>query len=469
MTDPTTPGPAHPPERPGRGSRPARGGRRRTPDYVCRACGATTVGWAGRCPACNEWATVEPVVAGGGAPAPVRSLASVAADPVFPAPSGVDEVDRVLGGGLVPGAVVLLGGEPGIGKSTLTLQLGLAVGATGAGVLVVAGEEAPAQIAARAARIGPIPPTLTVIDSVALAEISGAIPAERPQLAIVDSIQMVRHGELDGPAGSVAQVKAATEALAEVAQRTGATVILVGHLTKDGSLAGPKAVEHLVDTVLLFEGERSGELRFLRCAKHRHGPTTELGLFEMTGLGLQAVTDPSRRFLGDRCCDMSGSVVVPTLDGARPLLVELQALAVAAPPPAGGITAQGLDRSRLTMIAAVLTRRAGRSLAQHELFLSATAGVTVTEPGADLALAVAIDSALTDVAVPPDLVVCGELGLGGEVRSVARLEPRLHEAYRLGFRTAVVPLSAPDGPTGLRVIRCGTVVEALDAARRAAR
>lgn len=437
-------------------------------EFVCRECGARSAGWAGKCPGCAAWASVEEVVvpARGRMPArptpAVRSLAEIGSEEAtVPAPTGVDEVDRVLGGGLVPGGVGLLGGEPGIGKSTLTLQLAMAVAGRGASVLIVAGEEAPSQIAARAERLGPVPPALSVIDDVAVDAIVAAVDGLKPQLVVVDSIQTVRVDELDGTPGSVAQLRAAAERLATAAKRSSSSMIMVGHLTKDGSLAGPKAIEHLVDTVLLFSGDRSGELRYLRPVKHRFGSTAELGLFEMTPAGLAAVSDPSGRFLTDRQPGLPGSVVIPTLEGRRPILVEVQALTVDAGPGGGRTTVQGVDRHRLAMVSAVLGRRAGRALGRHEVFVSSTGGAAVTEPGADLAIAVALSSSLDDRPVAPDMVACGEIGLGGEVRSVPQLELRLQEAFRLGFRSAVVPASAPPGPTGMRLYRCATVSDAL--------
>jgi DNA repair protein RadA/Sms len=403
------------------------------------------------------------------APPSVTGLAEVDADATVPAPTGVDEVDRVLGGGLVAGGVSLLGGEPGIGKSTLTLQLSAAVAGQGGAVLVVAGEEAPAQIASRARRLGPVPASLSVIDDVSVDVIVAAIRQVRPQLVVVDSIQTVRVDDVDGAPGSVGQLRAATQRLATAAKSARASMILVGHLTKDGALAGPKTIEHLVDTVLVFSGDRSGELRYLRPVKHRYGSTTELGLFDMAPDGLRAVSDPSGRFLTDRQVGLPGSVVVPTLEGRRPILVEVQALTVDVAPLGGSVTVQGIDRRRLAMVSAVLGRRAGRPLARNDVFVSATGGAVVTEPGADLAVAVALSSSLTDRPVAPDVVACGEIGLGGEIRSVPQLDIRLQEAYRLGFRTAVVPASAPPGPTGMRLVRSATLSDALTGCWRRAR
>jgi len=440
--------------------------------YRCRSCGASPTTWAGQCPACNEWATVEEVTgaearmvalagSGGAGGASVRALADVGTGAVFPAPTGVDEIDRVLGGGLTPGSVSLLGGEPGVGKSTLTLQLAVSVAAQGASVLLVAGEEAPAQVAARAARLGPLPPTLAVLDDTSVPAVVAALEAVRPQVAIVDSIQMVRADDVDGPPGSVSQLKASTEALIAAAKQLGVSVILVGHLTKDGSLAGPRVIEHLVDTVLTFEGDRAGQLRYLRTVKHRFGPTTEVGLFEMTGGGLAAVADPAGRFLADRQAGLAGSVVVPVLEGRRPILVEVQALAVEVSNPPGRVAVQGVDSRRLAMLSAVMVRRMGIPVNRQDVFVSCAGGAVAKEPGADLGLVLALASSMLNRPLPPDLVVCGEVGLGGELRAVPQLDLRLQEAYRLGFRSAVVPSSAGRGPTGMALTRAATVADAV--------
>ena len=370
----------------------------------------------------------------------------------------------MLGGGLVPGSVTLLGGEPGIGKSTLTLQLAMAVAEHGAGVLLVAGEEAPSQIAARAARLGPVPESLLVIDKTSVVDLVEAIDKTQPQVAIVDSIQTVRDDDLDGAPGSVVQLKAVTERLVSVAKHRGVSLILIGHLTKDGSLAGPKVIEHMVDTVLSFSGDAAGQLRFLRAVKHRFGPTTEVGIFEMAAGGLSEVADPSHRFLTDRVPGIPGSVVVPSLDGRRPVMVEIQALVVETN-GSGAVASQGVESRRVAMVTAVLARRGGLPLRGHDVFVSAAGGAKMAEPGGDLAIALALASAVTDQPVAPEVVGLAEIGLGGELRSVPQLELRLQEAYRLGFRTALVPKSAPDGPTGMHLIRStclhGALAEAI--------
>lgn len=442
--------------------------------HVCRECGAEHPTWTGRCPACGEWATVSEVAQASSAgrgrrgvgsvgTAGARPLAAVATDPALPFPVGVDEVDRVLGGGLTPGSVTLLAGEPGIGKSTLTLQVGRSVAAAGGTVVLVAGEEAPSQVAARAARLGSVPPSLLVIDDCSVEAVAGIMEAERPQLVIVDSIQTLHDPELDGAQGSVGQVKAVAARLVTEAKRTGVSVLLIGHVTKEGAIAGPRVLEHVVDTVLSFDGERHGELRFLRSVKHRFGPTDEVGIFDMTATGLRAVPDPSTRYLQDRRPGLAGSVVVPVLSGRRPVLVEVQALAVDAGPRPGQLTTQGVDGRRAALLAAVLSSRAGYWVGGYDVFLSAAGGATVDEPAADLGLALAMASAIDGQPVAPDVVLCGEVGLGGEIRSVPLLEQRMQESYRMGFRTALAPGSTPEGPTGLRILRHEDIAAALGA------
>ncbi len=464
--------------------------------HVCRECGAEYPSWTGRCQSCHAWASVGEVAqvsafghdaghraggvhgvhgvqggqgggrAGGTGPGgsgdPV-ALGAVELDMALPFPVGVDEIDRVLGGGLTPGSITLLAGEPGVGKSTLTLQIAMSIAAARSSVLLVAGEEAPTQVAARAARLGPIPDTLTVIDDPCTDVVVSAMRSRAPQLVIVDSVQTLQDPDVDSAPGSVAQVKAVAGRLVAEAKRSGVSVLLIGHVTKEGSIAGPRVLEHMVDTVLSFDGERHSELRFLRATKHRFGPTNEIGIFDMTADGLAAVPDPSTRYLQDRQPGLAGSVVVPTLSGRRPVLVEVQALAVAAGDRPGQTTVQGVDARRVAMVAAVLASRAGYRVQGFDLFLSAAGGATVDEPAADLALALAIASAIDGQPVAPDVVICGEIGLGGELRSIPLLEQRLQESYRMGFRTALAPGSAPPGPTGLRILREATLSGALAA------
>lgn len=400
---------------------------------------------------------------------PRSTMAARAVDPLagfdgstsVPNPVGLVEVDRVLGGGLVAGSVTLLSGEPGVGKSTLTLQIACSVASTGAGVLLVTGEEAPSQVAARAARLGSVPPSLMVLDDTTVETIVSTLAEERPAVAVIDSIQTLRVAALDASPGSVTQVREAAARLVAVAKSTDTSLIIIGHVTKDGALAGPRLLEHVVDTVLSFTGDRHHDIRFLRAVKHRFGPTTDVGLFEMTGLGLEAIADPSGRFLADRRLDTAGSIVVPALDGHRPVLVEVQALASPHGERPAAVQTEGLSVSRVKLVCAVLEQRAGVSTFGQQVFTSVAGGASVVEPGADLGIALAVVSAIADRPFPAGLVACGELGLSGEVRSVPQMERRLAEAHRLGFREAIVPTSAAEGPAGMRLIRVGTIADAV--------
>lgn len=433
--------------------------------FVCTACGAEAPAWTGRCSACDGWATVEEQ-ASVAAPRSAASAATVPLDSFsgagsVPLPTGVDEVDRVLGGGLVPGSVTLISGEPGIGKSTLTLQVALSVAGSGAAVVLVTGEEAPTQVAARAARLGVLPDTLVVLDHTEVEAIAGVFSTDKPQLVVVDSVQTLRSHGIDAAPGSVSQVRESAGKLVALAKRHQVTVLLVGHVTKDGSLAGPRLLEHVVDTVLSFDGDRASELRFLRSAKHRFGPTTEVGLFEMSSDGLSAVADPSQRFLADRPQTASGSVVVPVLDGHRPVLVELQALVAQCHDQPAAVTANGIPASRLKLVLAVLEQRAGERLAGQDVFASIAGGGKTDDPGVDLALALALWSSRADRPLGDDILACGEIGLTGELRAPEQLDRRLQEAYRMGFRRAIVPSSTVGGPTGLELIRCPSLGAAL--------
>jgi DNA repair protein RadA/Sms len=440
--------------------------------FRCQECGTATPRWGGRCHGCGAWNTLveeaeRPVAAAGVPPlapsAPPMPIGEVDTDEWEAAPTGIAEVDRVLGGGLVPGSVTVLGGEPGIGKSTLLLQVlaGLATG--GARGLLVSAEESRPQVRLRAERLGAVRPNIWLAAETSLTAITGFVDEIKPDVLVVDSIQTVFDPELTSAPGSVGQVRECAAALVRLAKDRGLTVVLVGHVTKDGALAGPRVLEHLVDTVLSFEGDAHHALRLLRAVKHRFGPTGELGLFEMVEAGLREVADPSALLLGDRRANESGSVVASTVDGHRPLLVELQALmgteSETNPNPRRYV--QGLDLARVALLLAVLQRRCGIKFSNIEVYASAVGGVRVTEPGADLALALALASAKRDVAIPEDLVACAEVGLAGELRQVAQTPRRLAEAARLGFTRAIVPTSAGLGPNGLQLLRASTLAEAL--------
>ena len=391
-------------------------------------------------------------------------IAEVGSDAHGVVPVGLPELDRVLGGGLVPGSVTLLGGEPGVGKSTLLLQAAAALAAGGRRVLYLTAEESPEQVRRRAERLGALRPKLLVAATGDLPGLLGQVDHARPEVLVVDSIQTVHDPDVASAPGSVAQVRQCASALVEVARDRAMATVLVGHVTKDGSLAGPRVLEHLVDTVLSFEGDRHHALRLLRAVKHRHGSTAELGVLEMGAEGLVPVDDPSGLFLADRQPGVSGSVVVATVEGHRPLLVELQALAAPSTLPAPRRSAEGVDGGRLGMVLAVLGVRAGIAVAGLDVYALAVGGARVVEPGADLGLALAVASSATGVPVAAGTVALGEIGLGGELRQVVQAEVRLREAARLGFERAVVPATtvAPV-PAGLELVRVASLVEAIEA------
>ena len=438
--------------------------------YRCADCGAEGPQWTGRCGGCGAWNTIVEERARPASPArapgltaPSRALpiAEVESEGWEPRPVGIGELDRVLGGGLVAGSVTLLGGEPGIGKSTLLLQALASLGSQGTTCLLACGEESAQQVRLRAARLGALAPKLWLVAETELPAILAHADAIAPDVVVVDSIQTVFDPELASAPGSVAQIRECAHRLVRAAKDAGRATILVGHVTKDGALAGPRVLEHVVDTVLSFEGERHHALRLLRAVKHRFGSTSELGLFEMTDQGMIGVPDPGRLFLSDRQDQAPGSVVVPTLEGHRPLLVELQGLVAKSPVNMPRRSAQGLDTGRLAMIAAVLEERLGVPLSGADIYALAVGGVRVVEPGADLALALALLSSVTHTALPADLVACGEVGLCGELRQVSQTGRRLAEAARLGFRRALVPASAPEPPPGIELLRAATLAEAV--------
>ena len=436
----------------------------RTHPYTCGSCAAPHAKWVGRCTSCSAWNSLLETrasiagVAQLGDVQPMTALESGAATTV---PTGMVEADRCLGGGLVPGSVTLLGGEPGIGKSTFTLQLAAARVRAGGRVLLVSAEESASQVRLRADRLGAVLDDLWLAGDASVEAILAHADRLQPDLLIVDSIQTVYLAADAGAPGSVGQVRGCAQRLVVEAKARGMATLLVGHVTKDGSLAGPKLLEHVVDTVLELTGDRHHALRMLRVVKHRFGRSDEVGLFEMGGDGLWSVDDPSRLFLADRAPDVAGSVVLPTLEGHRPLLVEVQALVVRATTQHPRRSPRGLDPRRLALLLAVLERRSGVDLGALDVYATVVGGVHVTEPAADLPLALAVVSATTGRQLGDDVVVVGEVGLGGEVRQVPGMERRLQESHRLGFRRAVIPASSPDPPPGLEVVRVGTLSEAV--------
>jgi len=438
--------------------------------FACNECGAQAARWLGRCPECGAWNSLEeerpalhPASSALGDAAD-RPVPLAAVDPLAAraAPTGVAELDRVLGGGLVPGSVTLLGGEPGIGKSTLLLQVLGRMAAEGSRVLLVAAEESKEQVRLRAGRLDALDPEVLVVAETMLPHVLAHVDEARPTVLAVDSIQTILDPGAPGAAGSVSQVRECAQRLVRLAKEQGITTVLVGHVTKDGSLAGPRALEHVVDTVLAFEGDRHHALRMLRAIKHRFGSTSELGLFEMEDHGLADVPDPSALFLADRRTGLAGSAVTAVLEGVRPLVVEVQALVTDGRPEAPRRSGQGIDTNRLALLLAVLHRRAHVPVGGCDVYTSVAGGIRVDDPGVDLAVLAAVASALHDRPIAADVLALGEVGLGGELRQAPHTPRRLAEAARLGFRRAVVPCSAPEAD-GIEVVRVATVVEALDA------
>ncbi|MEL7058464.1 MAG: DNA repair protein RadA [Acidobacteriota bacterium] len=433
-----------------------------TTRYVCQDCGRTSAKWLGRCDSCGAWGSmVEEVVERstpkGRASGTVRAAQAVTLGEVDDAsapraPSGLDLFDRVLGGGLVAGAATLLAGEPGIGKSTLLLQVGHAAAGLGADVLYVSAEESPPQLRLRAERLGCAASDLMVVGETRLESILAAVEEQAPRLLLVDSIQALRSAELDGPPGSIGQVRHGADRLVELCKARQIALFLVGHVTKDGGIAGPKSLEHLVDAVLTFEGEGASGFRVLRAQKNRFGPTGEVALFEMRDRGLVEVPDPSRVLLARRRGRRPGSSVAATLHGARPVLVEIQALVAASRLPSPRRLAVGLDSGRVTLLVAVLERFGEMAFGEQDLFLNVVGGLSVKEPAADLAVAAALISAASERPLP-DAAFFGEVGLLGEVRPVAHAAARLREIAGLGFARAVTaPLDEVTRPNDLEVV-----------------
>ena len=418
-----------------------------SPNFTCTACGDTTRKWAGKCDACGAWNSIieeAPLSAGPkalGGKGRTIALTDLATQETPPprASSGIDELDRVLGGGLVPASAILVGGDPGIGKSTLLLQAAASFARRGVKCLYISGEEAPAQVRMRAARLGLTDAPVILGAETNLRDILTTLDAMRPGLAIIDSIQTMWLDSIEAAPGSVSQVRAACHELVTFAKRRGVAIILVGHVTKDGQIAGPRVVEHMVDTVLYFEGERGHQFRILRAVKNRFGPSDEIGVFEMTGDGLQQVTNPSALFLSDRGTSTPGSAVFAGIEGTRPVLTEIQALVTPSTLGTPRRTVVGLDSGRLSTILAVLEARCGIPFTGLDVFLNVAGGMRVSEPAADLAVAAALLSAREDVAIPPEMVLFGEISLSGALRPVTQTENRLKEASKLGFTQAVAP------------------------------
>jgi DNA repair protein RadA/Sms len=449
--------------------------------YVCQECGRVTASYMGKCPQCGSFNSMveevvheEPVakntavrgLTGRSAPRSIGDVSSNAEDRIqLP----IEEFARVLGGGIVPGSIVLIGGDPGIGKSTLTLQMAMEM-ATKQRVLYVSGEESERQIKMRAVRLNgqkELPKNLLLVTETNLEIILNHVNEVKPDLLIVDSIQTVYLSNMDSSAGSVSQVRECSSQLRELAKTSGISVFVIGHVTKEGTIAGPRVLEHIVDTVLYLEGDRFQAYRLLRSVKNRFGATSEVGVFEMREGGLIEVTNPSEAFLAERMINAAGSAIAVTMEGTRPILVEIQGLT--SPTQFGNArrTANGVDFNRLLLITAVLTRRMGLKLGEQDVFVNVVGGLQIDEPAADLAIAAAIASSWRDISVKADAVLIAEIGLAGELRMPGQMQARLREAQKLGFKTAIVPKALRKGepyPKGIEIIEVRSIQQALDAA-----
>jgi len=438
--------------------------------WRCQTCGAGAARWVGRCPECGEFGTyVEEIEQSESQTRAARrvavpvSLSSAGSEESPRIATGVSELDRVLGGGLVGGSLVLLGGEPGIGKSTLLLQAAQAIGSTGASVLYVCGEESPSQVGLRARRLGADSDAVSLLPELDVAVVERVVRDNPPGVLVVDSIQTAFDSDLASAPGSVGQVRACTARLMRIAKDLGVTTLIVGHVTKDGSIAGPRVLEHMVDAVLYFEGDRDHSFRIVRAVKNRFGSASEIGIFEMTEEGLLGVGSPSAALLAERSLAVPGSVAMPAMEGSRPLLVEIQALVTPSYLPAPRRLATGIETPRLLQVLAVLERRAGLSFAGQDVLVSVAGGLRIAEPAVDLPLALALASALRDVPVALDVAAFGEIGLTGHVRPVSHTQSRIREAHRFGLTRVVGAMPAAGRQTDASFTSVATVREALDA------
>ncbi len=443
------------------------------PAYRCDECAHTAVKWHGRCPECQAWGSLLELGARPGARQPVAGPVSFPALPIGDVdlaaaqsrPTGVPELDRVLGGGLVPGAVVLLAGEPGVGKSTLLLSVAHEYAAGGTRALIVTGEESAAQVGLRAERTGALHPDLYLAAETDLGALLSHVDTVAPGLLVVDSVQAFSSSLADGAAGGVTQVRAVAAALTVLAKQRGIAIVIVGHVTKDGAIAGPRLLEHLVDVVLHFEGERHSTLRMVRAVKNRYGAADEVGCFELHDAGIRGLADPSGLFLSRHDFAVPGTCVTVTVDGRRPLLAEIQALVSHSALVTPRRAVSGLDAGRVAMALAVVERRGEVRLGSQDVFVATIGGVRLSDPAADLAVALAVASAASDLVVPVDVVAIGEVGLAGDVRPVSGVGRRVAEAARLGFERALVPVGSGPYPRGVDVTEVGSLPAALLALR----
>jgi DNA repair protein RadA/Sms len=443
----------------------------RSAGYRCSECGWSAVKWVGRCSECQAWGTVSEVgavkvrtTASAHIERPPLRIGDVDARGADARTTGVSELDRVLGGGLVPGAVVLVAGEPGIGKSTLMLDVAARAARGDQTVLYVSGEESMAQVRMRAERIEAMAKNLFLAAETDLATVLGQIEQVGPDLVVIDSVQTIASSEIEGSAGNVSQIREVAASLIQLAKARGISILLVGHVTKDGSIAGPKVLEHLVDVVVHFEGDRHSRLRLIRAVKNRYGPTDEVGCFDLSDVGIVGLPDPSGLFLSSRDLVVPGTCVTVTLEGKRPLVTEVQALLAATTSASPRRTTSGLDSSRVAMILAVLEKRAAVPVRQADCYASTVGGIKLTEPASDLAIALAMASSVFERALPLGAVAMGEVGLAGEIRAVTGIPRRLAEAARLGFRGAVVPagsLGSGPIPEGMQVIEVTDIHQAV--------
>ena len=446
--------------------------------HVCSACGYESPRWYGRCPACEAWNSLEETMAAssealprqkekkqrGGTGAQVLSIRDIEADDQMHQPTGMEELDRVLGGGIVEGSLTLLGGEPGVGKSTLLLQICSKLAQAGKTVLYISGEESARQIKLRAKRVGAGHEGLLVLAENAMDEIEDKLEKTAPDLVIVDSIQTMYRPEMASAPGSVSQVRECASLFMRYAKTNVCAIFLVGHVTKDGSIAGPRVLEHMVDVVLYFEGDYQREYRLLRAVKNRYGSVNELGIFEMTGEGMRAVDGASELLLSQRAKDASGSVVFCGMEGTRPVLMDIQALVAQSFYSSPKRTVNGMDQGRVALLLAVLEKRAGLRLYNQDVYLNVAGGMSLNEPAADLAVCLAVSSSLWDSALPMDLAAMGEVGLAGEVRSIPQLERRMAECKRLGFTKIMCPADRKlkgGQVEGIQIIYVSSVAQAI--------